>query len=551
MYTVTVVAWIFFSEFAPVWIKWWSDCNTSAPNTSIGYYLGIYVMIGILGTVSASLAAYFAFLGVVPNTALGLHNDLLQTVFAASFRFLSKTNSGELLNRFSEDMQLVDMDLPAIMVNYTSTAISVLAKVVILAVFSQYLGITLPFLAIVLYFLQRFYLQTSRQIRLLGIETNAPLYTHFSESVAGGPTIRAFRWQPQYQERNYGHIDTFPRPNYVQNCIQAWLTFVLNLVVAAMAVILVSTVVTWHEKFSASSVGVSLIMVIGFSEVLARLIQTWTKLESSIGVVARVKRFVLETETETSVGKASLPSEWPLSRAVSFSDVSASYSPIDELVLKGVTLTIEAGQHIAVCGRSGSDKTSLVLSLMQMIYVTEGSIKVDGVDLATVVPGDLRSRINVVTQDPFLVPGTIRFNIDLFGVVSNDGEISRALEMDGLWGIVSRQDGLDKEMDSSAWSSGQKQLLCLARAIVWKSKVLILDEAMSSVDSTTESVMQNVVDTEFAGCTVLAVMHRLGHVGHYDKVALLGDGEILKFGDPQELISRDAKFSDLYRMGGS
>ncbi|KAF4774111.1 ABC transporter [Colletotrichum scovillei] len=551
MYTVSVVAWIFFSEFATIWIKWWSDSNTSAPNTSIGYYLGIYVTIGILGTVGASLAAWFAFLDVVPNTALGLHNDLLQTVFAASFRFLSKTDSGELLNRFSEDMQLVDMDLPATMVNYTSTAISVLAKVVILAVFSQYLGITLPFLAIVLFFLQQFYLQTSRQICLLGIEAKAPLYTHFSESVAGGPTIRAFRWQSEYQERNYGYIDTFQRPNYVQSCIQAWLTFVLNLLVAALAVMLVSTVVTWHDKFSASSVGVSLIMVIGFSEVLARLIQTWTKLESSIGAVARVRRFVSETETETSVGKTSLSSEWPPSGAISFSDVSASYSPGDGLVLKGVTLTIEAGQHIAICGRSGSGKTSLVLSLLQMMHVTKGIIKLDSVDLATVVPNDLRSRINVVTQDPFLVPGTVRFNIDPFGVVSNDGEIPRALEKVGLWGIVSRQGGLDKEMDSSAWSAGQKQLLCLARAIVRKSRVLILDEVMSSVDAATESVMQNVVDTEFAGCTVLAVMHRLGHVGQYDKVALLGDGEVLEFGDPQELISGNTQFSELYRMGGN
>lgn len=176
-----------------------------------------------------------------------------------------------------------------------------------------------------LYFLQRFYLQTSRQIRLLGVEAKAPLYTHFSESVDGGATIRAFGWQTQYQERNYGHIDTFQRPNYIQNCIQAWLTFVLNLLVAALAVILVSTVVTWHDKFSASSVGVSLIMVIGFSEVLARLIQTWTKLESSVGAVARVRRFVLETEIETSSGKASLLPEWPQSGALSFSQVSASY----------------------------------------------------------------------------------------------------------------------------------------------------------------------------------------------------------------------------------
>ncbi|KAK1723296.1 ABC transporter [Colletotrichum acutatum] len=551
LYTVSVMAWIFFSEFATIWIKWWSDSNASAPNEGVGYYLGIYVMIGILGTVGASLAAWFAFLDVVPNTALGLHNDLLQTVFSATFRFLSKTDSGELLNRFSEDMQLVDMDLPATMVNYTSTAISVIAKVVILAVFSQYLGMTLPFLAAVLYFLQRFYLQTSRQIRLLGIEAKAPLYTHFSESVAGGATIRAFGWQSEYQERNYGHIDTFQRPNYVQNCIQAWLTFVLNLLVATLAVILVSTVVKWHDKFSASSVGVSLIMVTGFSEVLARLIQTWTKLESSVGAVARVRRFHKETETETSVGKASLPFEWPSSGALSFSDVSASYSPGDELVLKGITLNIEAGQHIAICGRSGSGKTSLILSLLQMMQMTKGSIKLDGVDLATVVQDDLRSRINVVSQDPLLVPGTIRFNLDPFGVVSNDGEISRVLEKVGLWHIVSRQGGLDKDVDPAAWSAGEKQLLCLARAMVRKSKVLVLDEAMSSVDAVTESVMQNVIDTEFAGCTVLAVMHRLGHVGHYDKVALLEDGEVLEFGAPDDLISENTKFAELYRTGGN
>ncbi|EXF85940.1 5'-nucleotidase [Colletotrichum fioriniae PJ7] len=542
MYTVSVVAWIFFSEFATVWIKWWSDSNTAAPNTSVGYYLGIYVMIGILGTVGASLAAWFAFLDVVANTALGLHSDLLQTVFSASLRFLSKTDGGELLNRFSEDMQLVDMDLPATMVNYTSTAISVLAKVVILAVFSQYLGITLPFLATVLYFLQRFYLQTSRQIRLLGIEAKAPLYTHFSESVAGGATIRAFGWQTQYQERNYGHIDTFQRPNYIQNCIQAWLTFVLNLLVAALAVILVSTVVTWHDKFSASSVGVSLIMVIGFSEVLARLIQTWTKLESSVGAVARVRRFVLETEIETSFGKASLLPEWPQSGALSFSQVSASYSSGDEMVLKGVTLTIEAGHHVAICGRSGSGKTSLVLSLLQMMHATGGNIKLDGIDIATVMQDALRSRINVVSQDPFLVPGTIRFNIDPFGVVSNDGEISQALEKVGLWDIVLRQGGLDKDMNPVAWSAGQKQLFCLARAMVRKSKVLILDEATSSVDIATESVMQNIVDTEFAGCTVLAVMHRLGHVGQYDKVALLGDGEVLEFAPAHEQRSFALQF---------
>ncbi|GKT41790.1 ABC transporter atnG [Colletotrichum spaethianum] len=533
LYGISVVAWIFFSEFSTVWVKWWSEANTAAPNKSVGYYMGIYAMFGVLGTLGASLAAWFAFLDVVSNTALNLHTDLLKTVLA-----------------FSEDMQLLDMDLPATMVNYTSTAVSVLAKIIILAVFSQYLGATLPVLGTVLYFLQRFYLQTSRQIRLLGIEAKAPLYTHFTESVAGVATIRAFRWQAQYQERNYRHIDTSQRPNYVLSCIQAWLAFVLNLVVAALAVVLVSTVVTWHAKFSASSVGVSLVMVIGFSEVLARLIQTWTKLESSVGAVARVRRFVTETETEAVAGKTSLPTLWPSAGALKFSNIVASYSPDADPVLKGVTLSIDAGQHVAIAGRSGSGKTSLILSLLQMMNVREGKIELDGVDVSALVPADLRSRINVVSQDSFLMPGSVRFNIDPFGACPNDEEITQALEKVGLWGLVQGQGGLDKDMDTKAWSAGQKQLLCLARAMVRQSKVLILDEAMSSVDTETESVMQNIIDNEFGGCTVLAVMHRLTHVARYDKVALFGDGELLEFGEPTSLMSEETRFAELYRLNG-
>ncbi|OBR10917.1 ABC transporter [Colletotrichum higginsianum IMI 349063] len=553
LYSVSVVMWIFFSEFSTVWVKWWSEANSVEANTSVGYYLGIYAVFGALGTLGASLAAWFAFLDIITNTALKLHSDLLKTTMAASFRFLTTTDNGEILNRFSEDMQLLDMDLPSNLVNYTSTAISILAKLVILAVFSQYLGIALPFIATVVYFLQRFYLQTSRQIRLLGIEAKAPLYTHFSESVAGGATIRAFGWQARYQERNYHRIDSSQKPSYVQSCIQAWLTFVLNLVVAVLAVVLVGVVVTWHDKFSAGSVGVSLVMVIGFSEVLARLIQSWTKLESSVGAVARVRRFVAETEAEQTAGKERLSGDWPHSGAVNFSNVVASYGPDAEPILKGVSLSVEAGAHVAICGRSGSGKTSLILSLLQMTDVKEGKIEIDGVDVSTLVPSELRSCINVVSQDPFLMPGTIQFNVDPLSAVSDDDDarITQALDRVGLSRHVQEQGGLGAEMDDKAWSAGQKQLLCMARAMLRQCKLLILDEAMSSVDSETEAVMQDVVDNEFRGCTVLAVMHRLKHVSRYDAVVLLGDGEVLEMGEPSSLIAGGGRFAELYRMNSN
>lgn len=195
----------------------------------------------------------------------------------------------------------------------------------ILAVSSQYLGITIPFIAIFLYFLQHFYLQTSRQVRLLSIEAKAPLYTQFTESVAGSATIRAFGWQSEFQKNSYRHIDTSQNPKYVQSCIQALLNLVLGLAMAILAVILISIVVTLHHKFSASSVGVSLIMLIGFNEVLARLIETWTQMESSVGAVARVRRFVAETPAEQTVGKKHPPKNWPNAGRLTLSGLVASY----------------------------------------------------------------------------------------------------------------------------------------------------------------------------------------------------------------------------------
>lgn len=212
------------------------------------------------------------------------------------------------------------------MLNMRLAAVSCLISLIILAVFSQYLGASIPFLAIAVYFLQRFYLQTSRQMRLLSIEARAPLYTHFTESIAGAVTIRAFGWQSQYEERCSYHIDFAQTPAYLQSCIQHWLNFVLDVMVTVLAVALVGTVVTWHDKFSSGSVGVGLIMVTGFNEILARLIQNWTKMESSVGAAARIMRFVAETEREdTKAHGVDPPPGWPQAGAVDFINVVACY----------------------------------------------------------------------------------------------------------------------------------------------------------------------------------------------------------------------------------
>jgi ATP-binding cassette, subfamily C (CFTR/MRP), member 1 len=487
-------------------------------------------------------------------------------------------------------MELIDMNLPIIMTNYISSKIlstSVLsvkciltvkstaafgsfAKAIILIVFSRYLAATVPFVLAALYILQSFYLQTSRQVRLLEIEAKAPLYTHFIESVAGAATIRAFGWQSVYQERNYKLIDQSQRPAYLQFCIQHWLSFVLDMLVTALAIILVAIIVTWKDKFTAGNVGVSLVMVMTFSTVLMRLIKMWTMMESSIGAVARVKRFAAETDSEERHGPvAQVAAEWPSQGAVEFRSLVAAHGPNSEPVIKGISMAVKPAEHIAICGRSGSGKTSLILALLQMLETQEGRILVDNVDVSAVSLADTRSHLNVVPQDPFLMPGTIRFNIDPFGKVS-DEEIARALERVQLWPIVVDQGGLGAELDVAAWSAGQKQLLCLARAMVRKSKVLILDEATSrydeidrenaltaqtnichSVDSDTEAIMQDIIDTVFRGCTVLAVMHRLTHITRYDRVALLDSGHLMEFDSPAKLLSQESRFASLHQSSAT
>ncbi|KAK6390405.1 hypothetical protein LTR65_005528 [Meristemomyces frigidus] len=550
-YLGSMALWMFCTEFPTIWLMWWSEANNVRPNANVGMYMGIYAMLGILGVLSTSIAAWFAFIPMISNSAARLHWDLLETTINAPFRFFTTTDAGELLNRFSEDMQLIDMALPAVLVNYTSTAFSCALKVIIVLVFSRYLGAAVPIFATALYFLQRFYLQTFRQLRLLGIETKAPLYTHFTESVAGSTTIRAFGWEPQYEDRNCLLIDTSQRPAHMLDCLHYWLELVVNLLVGALSVVLVAVVVTWKEKFTGGSVGVSLVMIVGFNESLTRLITNWTDMESSIGAAARVKRFNADTPSEISLSRRTEPpSEWPRFGSLEFNHVVASYGPDASPALKDITVSIPSGQHVGICGRSGSGKTSLILCVLQMLDLQAGHIVIDGIDLATLSSDVIRQRVNVVPQDAFFLPGTVRLNLDPFDTVTDEDIIS-ALRRVGLWDTVRDRGGLPGKMDSAAWSAGQKQLFCLARAMIKKSPILILDEAASSADRATEAIMQDIIDTEFKECTVLAVMHRLEHIERYDRVLLLDDGVLVEDGEPATLMAAaHSRFSRLSKAAG-
>ena len=284
-----------------------------------------------------------------------------------------------------------------------------------------------------------------------------------------------------------------------------------------------------------------------FNEMLAQIIKDWTILETSFGAIARLKTFSAHTVSENlprEIERA--PDNWPSRAAIEFRNVSASYGADSDLVLRNFTMSIKGGQKIGICGRSGSGKSSLISTLFRMLEITgNSSITIDGVDITSLPRQLVRERLNAIPQEPIFITGNVRVNADPYRQ-HTDAAIIEAVEKVQLWDLIGQKGGLDAELDAEFFSHGQRQLFCLARAILRKSKLVILDEATSSVDTRSDELMQTVIRQEFSDCTIIAVAHRLNTIIDFDRIAVLGGGELLEFDTPQALLDRPSAFRELY-----
>ncbi|KAK0656433.1 ABC transporter [Cercophora newfieldiana] len=549
---LTAVLWIFwtfvgavFAAMMPIWVGRWTFANEKAPNQQLGFYLGVYAVFVVLANLGTFMELRTFCIRVINNTALKLHADLLDATLRAPFSFFQKTDTGTVTNRFSQDMDLIDMTLPMQAIQFTTAAASCLVQLIIICVLGKYLAAAIPVLATTLFVVQRYYLRTSRQVRLIDIEAKAPLYKHFIETAQGVATIRAFRWSDGFHKRHAEMLNYSQRPFYMLLCIQQWLSLVLDLIVGALAVVLVAVATSTAGGLSPAALGVALVLILDFNMLLTQAIQAWTKLETSIGAVARVRQFVDDTPSEP-LALAAPPASWPSSGAINFHKISASYSPSSPPTLNSLSLSIPAGCKLAIVGPSGSGKTSLIMSLLRLLPINSGHITLDDVDISSLDADTLRSSLNVIPQDAYFMPGTVRFNIDP-RAKATDEEIERALGKVGLWERVCSVGGLDGELDTAEWSQGERQLLSLARAVLVKGKVLILDEAGSSVDAQMEAVMQDVIEKEFEDATVISVLHRFTFIERFDRVAVLKQGVLVECDAPRVLLERDSVFAELYR----
>jgi ATP-binding cassette subfamily C (CFTR/MRP) protein 1 len=499
--------------------------------------------------ISLIWVVFHSYLILVPRTGRILHERLLKVVMHAPLSFFTSTDTGQTINRFSQDMTLIDVELPAALIEFTASICIGTMRAIMICLSAAYFAAVLPFVLVVMYFLQKFYLRTSRQIRLMDLEAKSPLYSNFIETLNGLVTIRAFGWAKNFEEHSLVLLDASQRPFYLLYCIQRWLGLVLDLVVAGLAVILMVLMVKLRGQLDPGLVGVALLNVMSFNISLTRMIKFWTSLETSMGAISRLKSFTTMTISEDLPNEIEpVHEKWPMHGRIEYVNVSAAYTTLGNDVLRDLNLVIPAGQKIGVCGKSGSGKSSLITSLFRMLEITEGTLTIDGVDLSTVSRQTIRERLNAIPQDPIFIKGTIRANLDpLFR--SSDLAIEDALKRVGLWNIINIAGGLDISREpETLLSQGQRQIFCLARAILNPSQIVILDEVTASVDMHTDELMQRIIREEFKGRTIIAVAHRLQTILDFDRIVVLDKGRLVECGKPQELLDRagGSMFRDLW-----
>ncbi|KAL7945596.1 P-loop containing nucleoside triphosphate hydrolase protein [Trichoderma barbatum] len=545
-----IIGQAFFATFRSVWLTWWGDGRGRASN-DVGYWLSIFTVMAVAEAVLISLAIWHFLIILGPAVGKKFHSRILNAVMRAPMSFLSNTETGSLVNRFSQDLRLVDIDLPvalAIFLFDISTCVGV-AGLAVGAV--SYFAASLPFVITVLLMIQRFYVRTSKQLRILEIEHKAPLYSHFLGSINGLATIRAFGWTHPYTAKNLALLDSAQKPSYLLNCIQRWLTLVLDLVVAALTVLLVVFAVVLRGKLNPSLLGVALVNMMSLGLSLKGIILAWSQLETSLGAVTRIKNFEETTPSELLPEENySPPEEWPAQGSLEFVNLSVQYDSTSHPVLQNISIAIRPGQKLGLVGRSGSGKSSLIQALFRMANTPAGQILLDGQDVASVPKPLIRQKLSCLTQDPILFTNTIRFNADPLGVHTDEAIVS-ALQRAAIWDVIvtkidEGKNPLDEKMDETFFSHGQRQLFCLGRALLKKSSILILDEPTSNIDNQTDAQIQRVIKAEFKDRTVIMIAHRLDSLLDFDTIAVLEEGSLAEIGAPEELLLKGGAFARLY-----
>ncbi|NXK48651.1 MRP3 protein, partial [Chauna torquata] len=544
---------------ANVWLSDWTNepvINGTQHNTSMR--IGIYAALGLLQGLIALISSFTLAMGGI-NAAQTLHAALLENKFHTPQSFYDTTPTGRIINRFSKDIYVIDEVIPQTILMFLGTFFTSLSTMIVIIASTPLFAVVIVPLAILYFFVQRFYVATSRQLKRLESVSRSPIYSHFSETISGASVIRAYRREKSFVDISDLKVDENQKSYYPGIISNRWLGIRVEFVGNCIVLFAALFAVIGKNSLNAGLVGLSVSYALQVTLSLNWMVRMTSDLETNIVAVERIKEYS-ETETEAPwiIEDKSPPEDWPSKGELEFVNYSVRYRKGLDLVLKDLNLQVHGGEkasnqlYIGIVGRTGAGKSSMTLCLFRILEAVKGEIKIDGVRISEIGLHDLRSRLTIIPQDPVLFSGTLRMNLDPFNKYS-DEEIWKALELSHLKRFVSSQPSmLEYECSEGGenLSVGQRQLVCLARALLRKTRILILDEATAAIDLETDDLIQLTIRTQFEDCTVLTIAHRLNTIMDYTRILVLDNGTIAEFDTPTNLIASKGIFYSMAKDAG-
>ncbi|KAF2089173.1 P-loop containing nucleoside triphosphate hydrolase protein [Saccharata proteae CBS 121410] len=526
----------------------WSSAKTNMEYDT-KFYVTIYVAISASIAILGALRYFTVYCGSI-KASRTLFDNLAFVVLRAPLRWFDTVPTGRILNRFTSDFNAIDMELANGFSFALYSALMTIGIIIAVMTVTPWMIIFAVILLVLCLRYAVFYLIGARETRRLESLAKSPIFDLFGTTLSGIATIRAFDKSSSYIDSMYAKLDNHGRTLFYLWITARWLSWRLAVVGAAFSTAMAALVVS-IKAIDAALAGFALGFTLNYASAVVWTLRQYTSVELSMNAVERIVEYTrIDTETQDGIDA---PAAWPAEGRLEVSNLVVSYAADLEPVLKGLTFSIKPNERIGVVGRTGAGKSSLTLALFRFLEARQGSIVIDGLDVSKIKLHDLRSRVAIIPQDPVLFSGTVRSNIDPFNE-REDYELREALERVHLVSSSPAESSAANADDNTNpftslltpiseggqnLSQGQRQLLCLARAIIARPKIMILDEATSAVDKGTDELIQRSIREEFGGSTLLVIAHRLSTIVDFDRILVMGEGRVVEYDSPRTLLEKE------------
>ncbi|KAF2896736.1 hypothetical protein ILUMI_09443 [Ignelater luminosus] len=541
-----------FSSTSDYFVAHWVNLEQKRRDGDLSSHLTtkncIYIYAAIISVlIILTLTRSIFFFKFCMDASMKLHNNMFYNIIHVPMNFFNKHSSGRILNRFSKDIGSIDETLPAVIIDCMQIGLIVTGITIVIALVNPWLLVVTGIISILFYMLKIVYIATSRSIKRLEGVTRSPVFTHINASLQGLTTIRAFKAQKVLQKEFDDLQDLHSSAWYLFLSCSTAFGFWLDLIcVTYIGIVTFSFLFIKSEQYS-GNIGLAITQAISLTGVFQWGMRQWSDLENQMTSVERIMEYT-KIPKEPNPEEIAPLSNWPGKGSITFSSVSLRYSPTDPYVLEQLSFSIKSNEKVGIVGRTGAGKSSIVYALFQLTQ-TEGKILIDDIDINKLPFHILRSHISIIPQEPAMFSGTLRKNLDPFDEYT-DLELWKALEEVELKGIIANL-SLGLKETTINFSVGQKQLICLARAIIRKNKILILDEATANLDAQTDMLIQKTIKNRFAQCTVLTIAHRIHTIMDSDKVLVIDNRKVVEFDNPYLLLkNKNGLFHSMVKQNG-